>query len=140
LYLLDTNVVSELLRPMPDPRAIGWFSAHPTSSLYLSTVSEAELLLGVTLLPEGKRRSALAAAVEAILAEEFSGRILSFDRTAAQCYAAISASCRMAGRPISAFDGQIASIALANDLSVVTRNLRDFAGCGIGIIDPWQAA
>jgi toxin FitB len=140
LYLLDTNVVSELLRPMPDPRAIGWFSAHPTSRLFLSTLSEAELLLGVALLPEGKRRSVLAAAVEAILAEEFSGRILAFDRTAAQCYAAIIASRRVAGRPISAFDGQIASIALANDLSVVTRNVRDFAGCGIGIIDPWQAA
>lgn len=125
---------------MPELRVIGWFSAHPTSRLFLSTLSEAELLLGVALLPEGKRRSILAEAVEAILTEDFSGRILTFDRAAAQCYAAIVAARRLAGRPISAVDGQIASIALANDLSIVTRNVRDFAGCGTGIIDPWQAA
>ena len=136
--VLDTNVMSELLRPSPAPQVESWLAAQDGGSIYFTTVGEAELRYGLALLPTGRRRNALAKAIEGILEEDFRGRVLPFDREAARAYAAIAAARRAAGRPISQFDCQIAAIARANDAAVATRNTGDFGGCGLGVIDPWK--
>lgn len=137
MIVLDTNVVSELLRPVPAPQVEAWLAAQDGAQVYFTAVGEAELRYGVAVLPAGRRRAALAAAVDAMLEEDFRDRILAFDRGAALAYATIAADRRAAGRPISQFDCQIAAIARAHDAAVATRNTDDFAGCGIAVIDPW---
>ena len=138
MIIVDTNVISELLRPTPAPHVETWLAAQDGASIYFTTIGEAELRHGVALLPAGKRRSALARAIEDILEEEFRGRILPFDREAARCYAAIAVERREAGRTISQFDCQIAAIARACAAAVATRNTGDFSGCGLRLIDPWD--
>ena len=138
MIVLDTNVVSELLRPAPAVQVEQWLAEQDGATIYFTAVGEAELLQGVSILPAGRRRTALAKAVEIILDEDFRGRILPFDRAAARAYAAIAAERRAAGRPISQFDCQIAAIVRANSAAVATRNTGDFEGCGIEVIDPWQ--
>lgn len=140
MILLDTNIVSELLRPSPAPAVLDWVSARDGDSLYLSTVTEAELRYGVAILSNGRRKDALAALVESVLHEDFAGRILAFDGPAAAAYARIGADRKAVGRPISQFDCQIAGIARANAMALATRNQRDFEGCGIELIDPWTGA
>ncbi len=137
MIVLDTNVVSELLRPVPAPQVEAWLAAQDGAQVYFTAVGEAELRYGVAVLPAGRRRAALAAAVDAMLEEDFRDRILFFDRGAALAYAAIAADRRAAGRPISQFDCQIAAISRAHGAAVATRNIDDFAGCGIAVIDPW---
>jgi predicted nucleic acid-binding protein len=138
LIVLDTNVVSELLRAVPAAQVEAWLSAQDGASVYFTSVGEAELRYGVAILPPGKRRTALTKTIAGILEEDFRDRILAFDRAAASVYATISANRRAAGRPISQFDCQIAAIAGANGAAVATRNTADFAGCGIVVIDPWN--
>ena len=138
--LLGTNVVSELLRPSPDPAVEMWVGKRLATDLYFSAVGEAELRYGVAILPTGRRRDALALAIEAILREDLDGRILPFDRAAAREYADIAAARRSAGRPIAPTDCQIAAIARSRDMAVVTRNVRDFDDTGIEVVDPWLAA
>jgi predicted nucleic acid-binding protein len=139
MILLDTNVVSELMRPQPSQAVLDWFASQSGDHLFLSSVTEAELRLGALLLPNGARRDQIKAAIGAMLKAEFDGRILPFDSLAAQAYADIVALRREAGRPISAFDAQIAAIAFANGFSVATRNIRDFEGSGVNILNPWDA-
>jgi predicted nucleic acid-binding protein len=140
MIVLDTNVLSELLRPMPAPQVEAWLAEQDGASVYFTAVGEAELRHGVALLSAGRRRTALGAAVEAMLDEDFRDRILPFDREAARAYAVIAAARRAAGRPISQFDCQIAAIARAHGASVATRNTGDYRGCGIALIDPWDKA
>ncbi len=140
MIILDTNVLSELLRPGPAAQVEAWLSAQDGAAVYFTAVGEAELRHGLALLPAGKRRSALAQAIEDILQEDFRDRILSFDQAAARAYASIASERRAAGRPISQFDCQIAAIARAHDAAVATRNTSDFKGCGVTVIDPWQAS
>ena len=135
--LLDTNVLSELLRQQPDETVLAWFAAQPVDSLYVSAVTQAEMLLGARLLAKGKRREKLEGALDAMFAEDFAGRLLPFDSTAASAYATLVAARRSAGRPISQFDGQIAAIAVSRRSSVATRNVADFAGCGVPVKNPW---
>ena len=137
MIVLDTNVVSELLRPAPATQVEAWLSAQDGATVYFTAVGEAELRHGVAILPAGKRRTALTKAIEGMLEEDFRDRILPFDRAAASAYAAIAAKRRAAGRPISQFDCQIAAIARAHDATVATRNTGDYEGCGIDVIDPW---
>lgn len=137
MIVLDTNVISELLRPAPATQVEVWLSAQNGAEVYFTAVGEAELRHGVAILPAGKRRTALAKAIEGILEEDFRDRILPFDRSAASAYAAIAAKRRAAGRPISQFDCQIAAIARAHEAAVATRNTGDYEGCGIDVIDPW---
>ncbi len=139
MILLDTNIVSELMRPAPSPAVMSWLGAQPASSLFISAVTEAELRYGVMLLPEGRRRADLMTALEAMLAEDFAARILPFDSAAAAAFAVIAASRRQAGKPISQFDAQIAAIAQSRGAALATRNLADFAECGVEIINPWTA-
>jgi toxin FitB len=136
--LLDTNVLSELLRATPDRSVLAWFAAQASQSLFVSAVTEAEMLLGARQLPAGKRRSALEAALHAMFAEDFAGRILPFDSGAAQVYADVVAARRAAGRPISQFDAQITAIARHHGTRIATRNVGDFEGCAVDVVNPWM--
>lgn len=138
MILLDTNVVSELMRPEPTAAVLDWVDRQDATDLYLSAVSAAELRTGVALLPPGRRRDRLLAALEAMIEHDFSGRLLPFDSPAARSYAGIFAARRAAGRPILEADCQIASIAACRGMAVATRNIADFADCGIAVIDPWR--
>lgn len=139
MIILDTHVISELLRPAPASQVERWLSSQDGAKVYFTTVGEAELRHGVALLPPGKRRAALAQAIEGMLEDDFGGRILPFDRPAARAYALIATERRAAGRPISQFDCQIAAIARAREAAVATRNTADYAGCGVVVIDPWRS-
>ena len=139
MIVLDTNVVSELMRPDPVARVVAWVTRQSAPHLYLATISEAELRYGVEILPPGQRRERLRAAIEAMLRQDFAGRILPFDRDAARAYAVIAATRRAIGHPINHADCQIAAIARSAGAAVATRNIDDFEGCGIDVIDPWAA-
>ncbi len=138
MIVLDTNVVSELMRPDPSSNVLDWVTGQAALNLYLSTVSEAELRYGVAILPTGERRSRLLEEVEGMLQEDFAGRILPFDSAAAQAYAVIAANRRAVGRPINHADCQIAAIARCRGASVATRDMDDFEGSGIEVINPWS--
>lgn len=138
MILLDTNVLSELMRPVPETAVERWLATQPDASMFISVITEAELRYGIALLPSGKRRSALTAEIEGMLEEDFEGRILPFDRSAAQAFAEIAADRRGAGRPISQADAQIAAIARSRGAFLATRNVPDFNGCGIEVINPWS--
>lgn len=135
--LLDTNVLSELLRKQPDAAVLAWFARQPADALHVSAVTQAEMLLGARLLPAGKRRAQLEQALDAMFSEDFGARVLPFDGAAAIAYAPIVALRRAAGRPISQFDAQIAAIAASRDLCLATRNTTDFEGCGLTLVNPW---
>ncbi|QVQ25973.1 type II toxin-antitoxin system VapC family toxin [Achromobacter deleyi] len=138
MIILDTNVISEILRPVPDARVVAWLEAQPRTALFTTTVTRGELLYGVRLLPEGQRRVALLEAVLAIFAADLAGQVLNFDGEAADAYAEIAAERRALGRPVSQFDAMIAGIARSRGASLATRNVRDFSDCGINVIDPWN--
>jgi predicted nucleic acid-binding protein len=137
LIILDTNVVSEMLRPSPQPQVHAWLAAQDAAEVYLTTITEAELRYGVAILAQGRRRDALTAALDAIVREDFEARVLPFDSDAAVAYAMIAADRRAAGRPISQFDCQIAAIGRSRGAAVATRNVEDFEGCAIEVINPW---
>ena len=139
MIVLDTNVVSEVTRLVPSASALEWLSRQPRSELFLTAVSEAELRYGVEILPAGRRRRELAATTEKMLRQSFAGRILPFDSDAARAYAVIAAERRAAGDPISQADCQIAAIARSRGAAVATRDASGFSGCGIEVINPWQA-
>lgn len=136
--LLDTNVLSELLRARPDPAVLAWFAARPSESLYVSAVTQAEMLLGARLLPGGRRRQQLQQALDTMFREDFGPRLLPFEAAAAAAFAEIVAVRRSAGRPISQFDAQIAAIAVSRDCGLATCNVTDFEGCGLTLVNPWQ--
>ncbi|MEJ7137277.1 type II toxin-antitoxin system VapC family toxin [Amphibiibacter pelophylacis] len=138
-YLLDTNVLSELMRREPAQALLGWLTARPGATLYCSSITQGEILLGIALMPLGKRRSGLAGQAEAMFKADFAGRCLTFDARAAVHYALLVAHRQQAGRPISTEDAQIAATAIAADMPVVTRNSKDFEGIdGLSVINPWQ--
>lgn len=139
MFVLDTNVLSEAFRPQPFHRVLEWLDAQPRELLFATAISEAEMLRGIALLPAGRRRSGLDEATHLLFSEDFEGRVLPFDRAAASAYAAIGAERRRIGRPIAPLDAQIAAIARAHGAAVATRNVADFNGCGIEVVDPWQA-
>ena len=138
MIILDTNVVSELMKAAPAERVLGWIATQPASALYTTSITEAEILHGLALLPTGKRRNALESAAEAMLSEDFAGRILPFGSDAARAYARIAADRRRAGRPISHFDAQIAAIARSAGAAIATRNVTDYDRCGVKILNPWD--
>ncbi len=138
MIVLDTNVLSEVLKPTPSDEVIRWLAAEPPSSVFTTTITMAEVLYGVEALPQGKRRTRLLAAVEKMFAEQFEGRILPFDEEAARLFARIVASRNSAGRPISQMDAMIAAITRSNRAVLSTRNTADFNHCGIQVINPWD--
>ena len=137
MVILDTNVVSELMRLHPEPAVVAWLDARPERDLFVTAVTEAEVRTGIAFLPWGRRRQSLVEAADRAFEELFDDRVLPFDREAARAYAAIAAERRKSGRPIAMADCQIAAIARSMSLSVATRNVRDFDGAGIDVEDPW---
>jgi len=137
MILLDTNVVSEPMRLRPDPRVQDWLDAQAIETLYLSTISLSELLLGIESLPTGKRRRALAAALGEQIVSLFESRILPFDVAAAEAYAKVVTRARRQGHAISVTDGQIAAIAAARNLRVASRDETPFQAAGLAVINPW---
>lgn len=137
MILVDTNVVSETMRSAPEPNVIAWLDAQAVETLYLSTVSLAELLFGVAVLPEGRRKVALGLSLVEKAALLFAERILPFDVDAAKAYATVVSRARRAGREIGVADGQIAAVAAVHRLAVATRDTGPFEAAGIAIIDPW---
>jgi predicted nucleic acid-binding protein len=141
VIVLDTNVLSELARPHPAPAVQAWADALPLARLCTTAITEAELRFGVALLPPGRRRTELEQAVAAVFQSVVGGRVLPFDRGAAQAYAGLAAQRRRAGRPTGTADLQIAAITLARQLeAIATRNVGHFEGCGVKVINPWEAA
>ncbi|MCP5431679.1 MAG: type II toxin-antitoxin system VapC family toxin [Alphaproteobacteria bacterium] len=139
MILLDTNVLSELTRPAPDANCEAWLAGQAPHGIFSTAVTEAEILYGIALLPEGARKTALAGAAKRLFDTLLGGRILAFDREAAADYALIVSARRTAGRPILPVDAQIAAIARSRGARLATRNIADFEGCGIELIDPWNA-
>ena len=137
--LLDTNVLSELLRAAPEPMVLEWFAAQPSETLFVSAVTQAEMMLGARLMPAGKRRVSLQAALGAMFSEDFVGRILPFDSAAVTPYVDIVSARRGADGPISQFDAQIAAIAFQCGAKLATRNVSDFESCGITVVNPCVA-
>jgi predicted nucleic acid-binding protein len=139
MLILDTNVISEPMQPRPDSRVLSWWSHQRKSGeLFITTITIAEILYGIALLPKGKRRDKLMAEAEATFAEDFAGRILSFDEDAARAFAEIAATRRAQGRPIADFDAQIAAITRLHRATLATRNTTDFEGCGLSLVNPWS--
>jgi len=128
------------MRASPDPAVLAWFGSHAADALFLTAVSEAELRTGAAILPAGRRRDSLVGAIDAMIDQDFVGRILPFDSPAARSYAEIAASRRTAGKPIMDADCQIAAIVHACGAAIATRNVKDFDGCGIDVINPWNGA
>jgi len=138
MIILDTNVLSEFMRPKPSPRVVAWAAKQPATELFTTSITEAEIFFGVELLAKGKHRVELLAAAEAMFAEDLAGRVFGFESEAARVFSKIAASRRAQGRPISHADAQIAAIAQTRAAKLATRNGADFEGCGIDIVDPWK--
>ncbi|MGI6657585.1 MAG: type II toxin-antitoxin system VapC family toxin [Desulfobulbus sp.] len=138
MILLDTNVISEPLRPKPEQRVVHWLDEQPAEILYLSSITVAELRAGVALLPDGKRRRLLQENLEDLIVPMFTGRILPFDFSCTQAFAEIFSRARQAGLAISAADGYIAAIAATNRLTVATRDTSPFAAAHVPVVNPWE--
>jgi predicted nucleic acid-binding protein len=138
MILLDTNVVSELMRQAPEPKVLEWLDAQPPADVWISAVTVGEIRLGIALLPDGHRKERLAGLVEAMLQEDFSDNCLSYDLMAAAEYAGIVATRTRLGRPISVEDAQIAAIARSGGLTLATRNTKDFSNVDeLSLVNPW---
>lgn len=138
MIVLDTNVVSEIMKAAPSPTVLDWLNAQDAASLYLTTISMAEIGYGLCLLPDGKRREFLAERFEQFIAQAFEQRILSFDEAAARAYSGIMWHRKALGRPISVTDGQIAAIAKTRGFTIATRNIKDFEESQIALVNPFQ--
>jgi predicted nucleic acid-binding protein len=138
VIVLDTNVLSELIRTAPSPVVQAWARSQDAATMYTTAVCEAELLFGVAAMVDGRRRTALERAIEAILGTVLRGRVLPFDRAAARIYGELAAASRRSGRPVGVAELQIAAIARARQAdALATRNMQHLADCGVRIVDPW---
>jgi toxin FitB len=137
VIVLDTNVISELMRAEPNRAVFSWVSLQPRSSLFTTSVNKAEIFYGITALPVGRRRSMLFDLAEAMFADDFLDRVLPFDAAGAVHYASIVTSRQQTGRPIEPFDAQIAATALVFGAEIATRDIGGFANCGLSVINPW---
>ena len=137
MIVLDINVVSEAMKPEPHPAVMAWLNNQVAETLYLSSITLAELLFGIAALPTGKRKEMLSQAVEGLLAL-FKDRILQFDNDAARCYAELAVLAKASGRGFPMPDGYIAAIAAARGFIVASRDTAPFAAAGINIINPWE--
>lgn len=140
MILLDTNVISEPLRPAPEVRVIEWIDAQPLETLYLTAITVAELRAGVSLLPAGKRRTRLHEYLEKRVLPTFAGRVLPFDLACTKAYAELLAKVRRAGRGIGTADACIAAIAVANGFAVATRDTDPFHAAGLTVVNPWESS
>ena len=139
MIVLDTNVMSELMKIQGSSVVCKWVKARPRSDLFITTITQAEILYGIALLPVGKRQNELTKVAQLMFAEDFGGRLLPFDEKAAIAFAEIAVKRRRMGKPISQADAQIASFCYSQKATLVTRNISDFEDCDITIINPWEA-
>jgi len=139
MFVLDTNILSAMMSTRVVPEVAEWIAGQPVGLLFTTSISQAEILSGIAIMPESRRRSDLEAATGAIFLEDFEGRVLPFDMNAAVAYADIFAARRRAGRPTATVDLLIASVARSHHASVVTRDVSGFEGCGLKVINPWKA-
>ena len=140
MILLNTNVVFETMRPRPSVRVLDWLDAQRITQVFVSSATQAEMLLGVALLPAGQRRADFSKMVDALFDQDFAHRCLPFDQAAAPLYAKVVAGRKKAGLPISTEDAQIAALALRHGFCLATRNTADFSGiAGLELINPWEA-
>jgi toxin FitB len=138
MIVFDTNVVSELMKSLPAPPVVAWMSGLIADDLFTTTVTVAEVLYGIDILPKGKRRDQLLRQAEDTFGEDFGGRVLSFDERAAHEYAHIASDRRRRGRPIPFADAQIAAIARVYGAILATRDTSDFEDCGVRLVNPWK--
>lgn len=138
MILLDTNVISALMRRDHDPVVVGWLDNQPSESIWTTSVTVFEVRMGLELLEQGRRRQQLELAFDKVIEEDLEDRIQPFDQTAASAAGAIAASQRRAGRPVEIRDVQIAGIAMARKATLATRNTRHFEVSGLEVVDPWS--
>ena len=139
MIVLDTNVLSELWKPTPEPNLLAWIDAQLVESLYLSTITVAEVRFGMAAMPAGKRRTVYQDRLEREVLPAFKGRVLAFDLESSQAYAELMAKARAAGRTISKEDGYIAATAASRGFAVATRDTGPFEAAGLNVINPWKA-
>jgi toxin FitB len=137
MIILDTNVLSALMRKLPDAPVVAWLDRQPAESVWITSITLFEALLGLALLPSGRRRQTLEAAFGRLLKEDLENRVLDFDSAAATEAASLAATRQKGGRPVDMRDTQIAGIALARRATLATRNVRHFSDLKISIVDPW---
>jgi hypothetical protein len=138
VIILDTNVLSALMRDVPDAEVVRWLDDQPAESIWITAITVFEARLGLALLPRGRRRQSLEAAFAKLLDEDLENRVLDFDRTSAVEAATLAATRQKAGRPVDMRDTQIAGIALARRATLATRNVRHFQDLDVAVIDPWE--
>lgn len=138
MIVLDTNVLSESMRPIPEPKVLAWLERQTGNVLFTTAISRGEMLYGAYLLPASRRRDEMLREIEAIFSIDMAGRVLPYDEAAADAYAELAALRRAQGRPSSQSDLMIAGIVRSHGARLATRNLRDFEGCGISLFDPWH--
>lgn len=138
MIVLDTNVISELTRQVPEPAVLDWLDSLPGDQVATTAVTAAELLYGAARLPSGHRREALLAAIRSLISEDLAGRVAPFDAAAAEEYGLVVTGCERSGGPITAADAQIAAICRARQATLATRNTHDFQNTGVKLINPWQ--
>jgi hypothetical protein len=139
VIVLDTNVISEPVKPLPDPLVIAWLDRQPKETLYLCAPVLMEVLLGIMLLPDGKRKRGMTTAMQALLANYFADRFLAFERRAAVIFASLASRASARGCSISVGDCQIAAIAAVHGFAVATRDTAPFLAAGAPIINPWES-
>jgi len=139
-YLLDTDVVSEWVKPRPEPNVVAWFEAVDEDEVFMSVISFAELERGIELMPAGQRRDDLASWIADDLTDRFAGRVLDVDRRVADAWGSVMARGQRSGRTLTVMDAFFAATAKSHDMTLVTRNVRDFDGLGVPVLDPWEAA
>lgn len=140
MIILDTNVISELTRPVPDSGVIAWLDSLPPEETAITAITAAELRYGVRRIPDGRRKTELSEAVSALINTDFRGRVEPFDALAADQYADVVTGREHAGKPIGVSDAQIAAICRVLNAALATRNTSDFTGTGVSLINPWKAA
>jgi toxin FitB len=138
MIVLDTNVVSEMMRAEAADAVIRWYKTVPRRALFTTAITQAEVLAGIAMMPKGRNREKLADEARGMFEKDFDGRVLAFDSAAAEHYAGIVAGRRQRGREAKPLDAQIAAIARAQSMAVATRNVKDFEDCGIDLINPWS--
>lgn len=138
MIVLDTNVLSELIRPQPSPKVVAWLRAQTRSRLFTTAISRCEMLYGTLLLPDGQRKRRLQQEVLAIFETDMAGRVLPYDGAAADAHAVFAATRRAHGRPVAMADAMIVGIAHSRGAAIATRNMRDYEECGVMLVDPWH--
>jgi toxin FitB len=138
MVVLDTNVVCELMRPMPEPRVLHWFSNQVAEDLHVTAVTMAEILCGIELISTGRRRDVLRAGAEKMFVDVFADHVLTFEDRAAQAFSQIASTRRRQGKPMSQVDAQIAAVARVHGATLATRNPYVFEGCGVRLVNPWE--